>query len=183
MGLEVPVTGVAIVGCVISGILAAIHIYIFVLEAILWRSRAAKAFNIPQPVVDVSVGLAANQGFYNLLLAAGLIWGLAESSGGGGILLFFLAAIATAGIFGVITSSWRILFVQVIPGTVGFIFVGFGFYWTEDWDTVRHPVYQLIIFIGACFVTAVLTLLIKKMFIDKVPQPSSRSAMTAANDI
>lgn len=181
MGLDAAVPGVAIAGCVISGIIAAIHIYIFVLESILWRTRAAKVFKFPQSVVDTTIVLAANQGFYNLLLAAGLIWGLAELDGR--ILLFFLAAVATAGIFGVITSSPRILFVQVIPGVIGFIFVDFGFFPTEFWSKFRHPVYQLIIFLGVCVITAVSTFIIKKMFIDKGSGPSSRSAATVSNDI
>jgi putative membrane protein len=176
MQLEVAtVRGLAITGCVFCGLLAAIHIYIFVFEAMLWRKRAAKAFQYPQSAVDSSAVLAANQGFYNLLLAAGLIWGLAELESG--ILLFFLAAISTAGIFGAITSSPRILIVQVIPSFLGFIFVDFGFVSTQDWSYWRHPLYILIIYLGACLITAVITLVIKKVFLSDSPGVSSKPSV------
>ncbi|UJR33418.1 hypothetical protein I4U23_020862 [Adineta vaga] len=143
-------------------------------EAILWRKRAAKVFRLPQAIVDANAGLASNQGFYNLLLAVGLIWALAELNGS--IMLFFLAAVFTAGIFGVITASPRILFVQVIPSFLGFIFVDFGFFPTHDWSYWRHPLYQLLILIGAGLITAILSLFIKKRFLETSPSSSSKLA-------
>ncbi|CAF0896161.1 unnamed protein product [Adineta steineri] len=178
MALESVIPGLAITGCVFCGIIAVIHIYIFILESILWRKRAAKSFKLSQAVVDASAGLAANQGFYNLLLAAGLIWGLAELNAS--TMLFFLAAVFTAGIFGVITSSPRILIVQVIPALLGFIFVAFGFFPTKDWSYWRHPLYLVLILIGAGLVTAILSFIIKKKFLDTIPKVSSRLA--PAND-
>ncbi|CAF5178555.1 unnamed protein product, partial [Rotaria magnacalcarata] len=73
MGINASIPGLAITGCVFCGILAALHIYIFILETVLWRKRAAKTFRLPQSTVEIGAGLAANQGFYNLLLAVGLI--------------------------------------------------------------------------------------------------------------
>lgn len=171
---DAAVRGLAITGCVFCALLAAIHIYIFVFESMLWRTRAAKAFQFPQSAVDSSVVLAANQGFYNLLLAAGLIWGLAELASS--VLLFFLAAVSTAGIFGAITTSPRILLVQVIPSFLGFIFVDFGFVSTSDWSYWRHPLYILIIYLGACLITAIMTLAIKKFFLTDGPGVSSKPA-------
>ena len=171
---DATVPGLAITGLVFCGLLAAIHIYIFTLEAILWKKRAAKVFNFPQSTVDSSAVLAANQGFYNLLLAAGLIWGLAELQSP--VLLFFLAAVCTAGIFGAITASPRIILVQVVPSFLGFIFVDFGFVSTKVWSYWRHPLYVLIIFLGACLITAILTLVIKKSFLNDGPHPSSKPA-------
>jgi glucose dehydrogenase len=81
----------AITGCICYGLLAGVHI----LEAILWRKQAA------------------NQSFYNLVFAVGLIWALAEI--GPSIMLFFLSIIFTVGIFGTITLSKSILFIQIIP--------------------------------------------------------------------
>lgn len=171
-GANIP--GLFITGCVFSGILAAIHIYIFVLESILWQKRASKAFRLPQSTVDTTAVLAANQGFYNLLLAVGLIWGLAELNPD--ILLFFLAAICTAGIFGFITVSPRILIVQVIPSVLGFIFVDFGYYSVNNWSHWKHPLYLLLILAGAGIVTMILTFLIKKVILDKIPNSTSPSA-------
>ena len=171
MAVEVAaVPGLFITGCVFCGLLAVIHIYIFTLEAILWRKRAGKTFGLSPATVDLGAGLAANQGFYNLLLAVGLIWGLAELSAD--IMLFFLSAIFTAGIFGVITASPRILFVQVIPALLGFIFVDFGYFRTNDWSYWKHPLYLLLILIGAGLITAALSIIIKKKFLDVTTKPA-----------
>jgi putative membrane protein len=172
MGIQADIPGLYITGCVFCGILAAIHIYIFILEAILWRKRAAKIFRLPQSTVDNSVSLAANQGFYNLLLAVGLIWGLAELNHG--TMLFFLAAIFTAGIFGAVTASPRILFVQGVPALLGFIFVDFGYFPIKNWSHWQHPLYVLLILMGAGLVTAILSFIIKKYFIENISSPSSK---------
>lgn len=173
------VPGLFITGCVFSGILAAIHIYIFVLESILWQKRASKSFRLPQSTVDITAVFAANQGFYNLLLAVGLIWGLADVNPD--ILLFFLAAICTAGIIGFITVSLRILFIQTIPAFIGFIFVAFGYFSTKDWSSWKHPLYLLLILIGASIVTAILSFIIKKFFLDKISNSSSTSRSNGDN--
>ncbi len=164
------IPGLFITGCVFCGLLAVIHIYIFILEAILWRKRAGKTFGLSPATVDLGAGLAANQGFYNLLLAVGLIWALAELNPD--IMLFFLSAIFTAGIFGVITASPRILFVQVIPALLGFIFVDFGYFPTKYWSQWKHPLYLLLILTGAGLVTAALSVIIKKKFLDVISKPA-----------
>jgi putative membrane protein len=179
MGINADIPGLYITGCVFCGILAVIHIYIFILEAILWRKRAAKTFRLPQSTVDVGASLAANQGFYNLLLAVGLIWGLAKLNAE--ILLFFLAAIFTAGIFGVVTVSTRILFVQVIPALLGFIFVDFGYFSKTNWSHWNHSLYLLLILIGAGLVTAILSFIIKKYFLGNISSPSSQSPSVGDN--
>lgn len=173
MTLNAAIPGLAITGCIFAGILAIIHIYIFILEAILWKRRGAQVFRLSQSVVESGATLAANQGFYNLLLAAGLIWGLAELNGQ--ILLFFLAAISTAGIFGALTASPRILLVQVLPGSLGFLFVDFGFISTEEWSYWRHPVFILIIFVVACFLTLLISFVVKRFFLNSSSKTSTKS--------
>ncbi|CAF2161180.1 unnamed protein product [Rotaria magnacalcarata] len=170
MGINASIPGLAITGCVFCGILAALHIYIFILETILWRKRAAKTFRLPQSTVEIGAGLAANQGFYNLLLAVGLIWGLAELCPD--VLLFFSAAVFTAGIFGSITASPRIIFVQVMPALFAFIFVDFGFFSTKNWSYWKHPLYLLVILMGAGFLTVILSFIIKKYFLEAISKVS-----------
>ena len=167
MAVQADIPGLYITGCVFCGILAGIHIYIFVLESLLWRKRAAKAFRLPQTTVDLSAGLAANQGVYNLLFATGLIWGLAELKPD--VMLFFLSAIFLAGIFGAITASPRILLVQVIPSLLGFVFVSFGYYSKKNWSDWHHPLYLLLILALGGLIVAVLGIFIKKYLLDKVP--------------
>ena len=173
MGLQADIPGLAIAGCVVSGLPALVHIFIFVFESMLWRKRPAKAFSFPQATVDASTVLAANQGFYNLLLAVGLIWGIAELSHH--VLLYFNDAVCTAGVFGAITSSPRILFVQVIPGALGFLFVAFGFLPKSDWALWRHPLYLSLILVGACVATAILTVAIKMIFLKAIPIAPSQT--------
>ena len=58
-------------------LVAALHVYILVLEMFLWQTpRGLRSFAMTQAVADSSARLAANQGLYNGFLAAGLLWGL-----------------------------------------------------------------------------------------------------------
>ncbi|HEU5353161.1 MAG TPA: DUF1304 domain-containing protein [Actinocrinis sp.] len=101
-------------------LMAALHVYILVLEMFLWTSeRARRAFGTTPEFAAASRVLAANQGLYNGFLAAGLIWGLIASDPTGfAAKVFFLGCIAVAGLYGALTASRRILFVQTVPALV-----------------------------------------------------------------
>jgi putative membrane protein len=58
---------------------------------------------------------AMNQGLHNGFLAAGLVWGLIA---GKEVKIFFLACVLVAGVFGTLTASRKILWVQAVPGAV-----------------------------------------------------------------
>ncbi len=100
--------------------IAAIHVYVLVLEMFLWRTpRARRAFRTTPEFAEASATLAANQGLYNGFLAAGLVWGLvAEPPVDFAFQVFFLGCVIVAGVYGAATASRRILFVQVIPGAI-----------------------------------------------------------------
>lgn len=103
---------------ILVGLVALIHIYILVLEMFLWtKPLGRKAFAMTQEFADSTKVLAANQGLYNGFLAAGLIWGLCVSSPA--IQLFFLGCVAIAGIFGAVTASKKILYIQTMPAVIG----------------------------------------------------------------
>jgi putative membrane protein len=58
-------------------IVAGLHGYFLVLEMFLWRTPfGLRTFHMTKEVADSSAVLASNQGLYNGLLAAGLLWGL-----------------------------------------------------------------------------------------------------------
>jgi putative membrane protein len=59
-----------------------------------------------------------NQGLYNGFLAAGLLWGLSLGEAGGSIKIFFLGCVLIAGIFGGLTASRKILFIQAMPAAL-----------------------------------------------------------------
>jgi len=107
---------------VLITLVAVIHIYILILEMFLWDTPAGrKAFNMQADFARDTKTLAANQGLYNGFLAAGLIWGLSVGEDGVQIKLFFLSCVLIAGLFGAVTASRKILYVQALPALLAII--------------------------------------------------------------
>ena len=104
---------------VLTGLVAAIHVYIVVLEMLLWDTPTGRrSFGLTPEFSASTKVLAANQGLYNGFLAAGLIWGIWLGEAGDPVKIFFLICVAIAGIFGAATASRRILFVQTVPALI-----------------------------------------------------------------
>ncbi len=100
-------------------VVAALHLYFLVLEMFLWTKPAGRrAFGLSAEFAEASKRLAANQGLYNGFLAAGLIWGVSLGDGGFPVKLFFLVCVLVAGVFGALTVSRKILWVQAAPAAV-----------------------------------------------------------------
>lgn len=112
------------IGSILTGVVALIHCYILVLEMFLWdKPQGLKAFGMtPQLAADTKV-LAANQGLYNGFLAAGLLWGIWLGEAGDSIKVYFLLCVAVAGVFGAVTVSRKILYVQTIPAVIALVAV------------------------------------------------------------
>ncbi len=109
---------------VVVALIAALHVYILVLEMFLWEKPAGlRAFGLTPEMAKATKVLGANQGLYNGFLAAGLFWGLALGPEGHAVKIFFLACVLVAGIYGAATASRRILFVQALPAAVGLALV------------------------------------------------------------
>ena len=106
-------------------LVAAIHVYIVVLEMFLWRTpRGLTSFGTTQAFADESATLAANQGLYNGFLVAGLAWGLSAADPFGfQVKVFFLACVIVAGLYGAATVSRRILVVQAVPAAAALVAV------------------------------------------------------------
>lgn len=103
----------------LTGLVALIHVYIVVLEMLLWDTPfARKSFRMTDEFSHSTKVLAANQGLYNGFLAAGLIWGIWLGDAGAPVKIFFLVCVAIAGVFGAATAARRILFVQTVPALV-----------------------------------------------------------------
>ena len=114
----------SIVANIVVGCIALLHVYILVLEMFLWDKPAGlRAFGQTREAAAASKVLAANQGLYNGFLAAGLLWGLSLGAEGTGVKVFFLACVLVAGIYGALTASRKILFVQAVPAAVGLALV------------------------------------------------------------
>jgi putative membrane protein len=105
-------------------LVALLHLYFLILEMFLWtKPLGLKTFrNTPEKAADSAV-LAANQGLYNGFLAAGLIWGLVQSTPAFAfqIKVFFLLCVIIAGVYGAMTVSRRILMVQAAPAAIALI--------------------------------------------------------------
>jgi len=107
-----------------TGLVAAIHGYILVLEMFLWdTARGRRAFGTTPEFAAASKVLAANQGLYNGFLAAGLVWALWLGPSADPVRLFFLDCVALAGIYGAATANVRIFFVQTLPAVVAIALV------------------------------------------------------------
>ncbi|XVS66702.1 DUF1304 domain-containing protein [Actinosynnema sp. CA-299493] len=110
---------------VLTALVAAIHLYIVVLEMFLWNTpRGRAAFGTTPEFAAESKVLAANQGLYNGFLAAGLVFALiARGTTGFAFAVFFLICVIVAGLYGAATVSRRILFVQSVPAAIALLLV------------------------------------------------------------
>lgn len=109
---------------IIVGFVAFIHLYILWLEMFAWTTSARKVFKtIPEDMFEKTKVMAANQGLYNGFLAFGLLWSLLITDGiwSCNVALFFLICVLIAGIYGAITVSKRIFYVQSVPAILGIL--------------------------------------------------------------
>jgi len=107
------------------GLIALLHVYILVLEMFLWDKPAGlRAFaQTPERAAATKV-LAANQGLYNGFLAAGLSWGLSMGTAGTSVKVFFLACVLVAGVYGGLSASRKIIFMQALPAALALLLTG-----------------------------------------------------------
>ncbi|SCK14443.1 DUF1304 domain-containing protein [Streptomyces sp. WMMB 322] len=101
----------------LTALVAALHLGFLILEMFLWRTPRGRAvFGTTAEFAEQSAPLAANQGLYNGFLSAGLAWGLvAQEPTGPQARIFFLCCVVAAGLYGALTVSRRILYVQALP--------------------------------------------------------------------
>jgi putative membrane protein len=108
----------------VVALVAALHVYFLILEMFLWtKPLGLKTFRNSLEKATDSAVLAANQGLYNGFLAAGLVWGLVQSTPGFAfqIKMFFLLCVIVAGVYGAVSVSRRILWVQAAPAAIALI--------------------------------------------------------------
>jgi putative membrane protein len=109
---------------IVIAIIALLHAWFLVLEMFLWdRPTGLRAFGITQDFATRSKALAANMGLYNGFLAAGLAWGLLQGHAGTPVKLFFLGCVLVAGLYGGLTTSRRVLWIQALPAAIGLALV------------------------------------------------------------
>lgn len=108
-----------LVATVLTALVILIHIYIVILEMVLWRTRGPRVFGITPQFAVESAALASNQGLYNGFLVVALVLGLLLPEPFASAFVFYgLGCVVAAGLWGAFTASRRILYVQALPAAV-----------------------------------------------------------------
>lgn len=107
---------------ILVGVVALEHLYILYLEMFAWETKGKKTFKgslRPELFAPTKV-LAANQGLYNGFLSAGLIWSffITDKAWSNNVAIFFLCCVIVAGVYGAITASKKIFFIQALPALI-----------------------------------------------------------------
>ena len=112
-------------GTILIALIAILHVYILVLEMFLWdKPYGLKAFGNTLEKAQLTKVLAQNQGLYNGFLAAGLFWSLlAPTACAVAIANSFLGCVLVAGIYGGLTASKKIIYIQAVPALITLIVV------------------------------------------------------------
>lgn len=112
---------------ILVALVALEHLYILYMEMFAWETLGKKTFkgSLPNELFKPTKKLAANQGLYNGFLAAGLIWSffIENPEWQKNIQLFFLGCVIIAGIYGALSASRKIFFVQALPAILALAFV------------------------------------------------------------
>ncbi|MBK9013436.1 MAG: DUF1304 domain-containing protein [Saprospiraceae bacterium] len=110
---------------ILIAVVAIEHFYILWLEMFAWETRGKKVFkgSLKPELFAPTKTLAANQGLYNGFLAAGLVWSLliGEVAWAKNVAMFFLGCVIVAGVYGALTASRRIFFVQAVPAILAML--------------------------------------------------------------
>jgi putative membrane protein len=111
------------VAFVLTALVMVIHIYIVLIETVLFRSQGVKAFGIPPNRVEEMAPVMSNQGCYNLFLVVALAVGLfyAEEEIAQAFTVYGLGCVMVAGLWGGITVARKILFIQTVPAAIALV--------------------------------------------------------------
>lgn len=109
---------------IIIVLVAVLHLYFLYFEMFAWTTKGPKIFrHFDKSLFEPTKSMAANQGLYNGFLSAGLIWSLLiqNEEWSDNIALFFLGCVLVAGIYGALTVSKKIMYIQGVPALIGVV--------------------------------------------------------------
>ncbi|PPG52483.1 MULTISPECIES: DUF1304 domain-containing protein [unclassified Rathayibacter] len=123
-----------VLGLVLAALAAALHVYIFVLESVLWTTpRARSTFGTTAGEAEATKEMAYNQGFYNLFLAvvtvAGIVAVVTGATAVGAALVFAGAGSMVAAALVLLLSAptkRRAALTQMTPGLLAVIALAVG---------------------------------------------------------
>ncbi len=108
---------------ILTVLVAVEHALFFVLEVFLWRTPVGRrTFGTTAEFAESTAAMMKNQGTYNAVLAAGIVFSLWR--GDPAFVLFFLGCVVVAGVVGAVTVKRSILFVQALPALLAAVAVG-----------------------------------------------------------
>lgn len=118
-----------VIGCLLAGVAAAVHVYIFVLESLVWTGERARAtFGTSREEAETTRALAFNQGFYNLFLAVVTVVGIVvlaagATAVGATLVLTGAGSMVAAGVVLLLSSpsKARAALVQLTPPLLGVV--------------------------------------------------------------
>jgi putative membrane protein len=104
---------------ILIALVAIEHLYFLYLEMFVWETKGKEVFKgtMAPELFTPTKTLAANQGLYNGFLSAGLLWTffISDPAWKNNIAIFFLTCVIVAGVYGALTASKKIFFVQALP--------------------------------------------------------------------
>ena len=105
---------------VLAALVLFIHVYIFLLETVLFDTRGRKVFGLSKEQAETMRPAMSNQGCYNGFLAVALALGLLlpDAASARAFTIYGLGCVAVAGVWGALTVQIRILFVQTVPAVL-----------------------------------------------------------------
>ena len=111
----------ALAAQIVIGLVILVHVYIVLLETVLFNSRGRRVFGLSAEKAEIVRPAMSNQGCYNGFLAAALLVGLLHPNPAvaSGFVVYGLACVMIAGIWGAVTVKKTILFIQTVPAAIG----------------------------------------------------------------
>jgi putative membrane protein len=108
---------------IVTGIVLLIHVYIVLLETVLFQTRGRKVFGLTREKADIVQPAMSNQGCYNGFLVAALTIGFVHPDPhiGHAFTVFGLGCVAVAGIWGGVTVKRSILLIQTLPAVIALV--------------------------------------------------------------
>ncbi|MBW0433072.1 DUF1304 domain-containing protein [Leptospira yasudae] len=117
---------------ILAGIVGALHVWIFLMESVLWmKPTIHRRFGVTdKKLAEAMKGVFLNQGFYNLFLAIGALYGAAffdlHANYAPAIMIFSCLSVFGAGVvlFASKPSMARAAIIQGLPPLIAIVLIG-----------------------------------------------------------
>lgn len=113
---------------IVTGLILLLHVYIVLLETVLFNTRGRRAFGLTAEKAEIVRPAMSNQGCYNGFLVAALAVGFLhpEPNVAHAFTVYGLLCIAAAGVWGGVTVKTSILYMQTVPAVIALLLYQFS---------------------------------------------------------